>query len=231
LGARYEGRVEQRVQNSYLNVDKDARSGQFHPLVRGLEDATRIVNGAGWVHATPTTPLDAVPLTLVPSYPDLPMEQVFPRVPRTNTPGVYARQVGRGRVVYFPFDLDRTFWEVLAPDHGLLLRNALAWAHNEPQPLTVEGKGVLDVSLWQQKGSLAAHLVNLTNPMMMKGPVREIIPSPPQTARIRLPEGARPRRVHFLVSGKPAMHRIANGVITVDVPPIGVHEVIAVDLA
>ena len=50
LGARYEGRVEQRVQNSYLNVDKDAGSGQFHLLVRGLEDATRIVNGAGWVH-------------------------------------------------------------------------------------------------------------------------------------------------------------------------------------
>ncbi|MBK7927825.1 MAG: beta-galactosidase trimerization domain-containing protein [Bryobacterales bacterium] len=231
FGARYEGRVEQRVQNSYLNVDKDARSGQFHPLVRGLEDATRIVNGAGWVHAAPATPLDAVPLTLVPSYPDLPMEQVFPRVPRTNTPGVYMRQVGRGRVVYFPFDLDRTFWEVLAPDHGQLLRNAVAWAHNEPQPLSVEGKGVLDVSLWQQKDSLAAHLVNLTNPMMMKGPVREIIPSPPQTARIRLTEGQRARRVHFLVSGKPAPHRIASGVITVEVPPIGVHEVIAVDFA
>lgn len=231
FGARYEGRVEQRVQNSYLNVDRDARSGQFHPLVHGLEDATRIVNGAGWVHAAPTTPLDAVPLTLVPSYPDLPMEQVFPRVPRTNTPGVYMRQVGRGRVIYFPFDLDRTFWEVLAPDHGQLLRNAVAWAHNEPQPLSVEGKGVLDVSLWQQKGSLAAHLVNLTNPMMMKGPVREIIPSPTQTARIRLPEGVRPRRVTFLVSGMPAPHRIASGVITVEVPPIGVHEVIAVDLA
>ena len=82
-----------------------------------------------------------------------------------------------------------------------------------------------------RSGSIAEHLVNLTNPMMMKGPVREIIPSPPQTARIRLPEGARPRRVHFLVSGKPAPHRIASGVITVEVPPIGVHEVIAVDLA
>ena len=47
----------------------------------------------------------------------------------------------------------------------------------------VAGKGMIDVSLWQQKGSVTAHLVNLTNPMMMKGPVRELIPSPPQTCR------------------------------------------------
>ena len=106
----------------------------------------------------------------VPSFPDLPMEQVYPRVPRTDIPGVYAREEGRGRVVYFPFDLDRTFWEVLSADHGLLLKNAISWAHNEDQPLVVQGKGVLDVSLWMQKSSIAAHLVNLTNPMMMKGP-------------------------------------------------------------
>jgi hypothetical protein len=159
------------------------------------------------------------------------MEQVFPRVPRTNIPGVYLNQHARGRVIYFPFDLDRTFWEVLAPDHGRLIRNAVAWAHNEAQPLEVEGTGIFDVSIWQQKDSLAAHLVNLTNPMMMKGPVREIIPSPPQRVRIRVPEGKRPRAVHFLVAGGAAPYRITNGVIQVDVPPIGVHEVIAVDLA
>jgi hypothetical protein len=159
------------------------------------------------------------------------MEQVFPRVPRTDTPGVYARQHGRGRIVYFPFDLDRTFWEVLAPDHGQLLRNAVAWAHNEEQPLAVEGRGILDVSLWQQKDSLAVHLVNLTNPMMMKGPVREIIPSPPQKVRIRVPEGKRVRKVQYLVGSTAPIYNISGGLISVDVPPIGLHEVIVVDLA
>ncbi|MEP7365550.1 MAG: beta-galactosidase trimerization domain-containing protein [Acidobacteriota bacterium] len=230
FGASFDGAVDNRLQNSYLNIDKDSRTGKFHPLVRGLEDATRIINGAAWVRAKPTSPVDSTPLTLVPSYPDLPMEQVYARVPRTDTPGVYIRQRGRGRVVYFPFDLDRTFWEVLAPDHGQLLRNAVAWAHDEEQPLIVEGSGILDVSLWQQKESLAAHLVNLTNPMMMKGPVREIIPSPPQQVRILVPEGKRVRKVTFLVSAKMAAHRIAKGVVSVDVPPIGVHEVVAVDL-
>src|SRR5207248_4460091 len=132
------------------------------------------------------------------SYPDLPVEQVFARVPHTDTPGVFAREVGRGRVVYFPFDPDRTFWEVLAPDHGMLLRNAVAWATNEEQPLTVTGRGILDVSLWMQKESMAAHLVNLTNPMMMKGPVREILPAPPQKVRIRVPQGRRLTKVQLL---------------------------------
>jgi hypothetical protein len=78
---------------------------------------------------------------------------------------------------------------VVSADHGLVLRNAIAWAHNEEQPLIAQGKGVLDVSLWMQKSSVTAHLVNLTNPMMMKGPVREIPPSP-QQVRVRPPEGA-----------------------------------------
>ena len=41
---------------------------------------------------------------------------------------------------------------------------------------------------------MTVHLVNLTNPMMMKGPLRETIPVGPLRVRIRLPAGARPRR-------------------------------------
>ena len=230
FGASFAGKVDARLQNSYLNVDKDSQTGRFHPLVRGLEDAGRIINGVQWVHTRPARTAHA-PLTLVPSYPDLPMEQVYPRVPRTDIPGVYAREEGRSRVVYFPFDLDRTFWEVLSADHGLLLRNAVAWAHNEEQPLAVEGKGVLDVSLWMQKSSMTAHLVNLTNPMLMKGPVREILPSPPQRVRIRVPDGRRVSKVSLLVSGKPPVSRTEGNVIAVEIPSIDLHEVVALDLA
>jgi hypothetical protein len=158
------------------------------------------------------------------------MEQVFPRVARTEIPGVFAREVGRGRVVYFPFDIDRTFWEVLAADHGLVLKNAVAWASNEEQPLVVEGRGVLDVSLWMQKDSITVHLVNLTNPMMMKGPIREIIPAPRQQLRIRLPDGRRVRKAHFLVSGKTPVYHEAGGIVSLTVPSIDLHEVIALDL-
>lgn len=230
FAASFGGDVQTQIHNSYLNIEKDPKTGQFHPLVRGLENATRIINGVNQVKTKSATNRYS-PLTLVPQYPDLPMEEVYARIPRTNIPGVYLARYGRGRVVYFPFDLDRTFWDVLAADHGLLLRNAVAWAHGGDQPLVVSGKGVIDVSLWMQKQSMTAHLVNLTNPMMMKGPVRELIPSPAQRVRIRLPHERRASRVRFLVRDEQPRYRDANGVLEVDVPSIELHEVIAVDFA
>ena len=62
------------------------------------------------------------------------MEKVYPRVPRPTSPRCSCARSGRGRVVYFPWDIDRTFWEVLDADHGELLRNAVTWATNEPRP-------------------------------------------------------------------------------------------------
>ncbi|MGH9719087.1 MAG: alpha-amylase family protein [Bryobacteraceae bacterium] len=225
FGARYKGRVEGPMQNSYLRLDHP------HPLLRGLEDARRIINGARRVDCEAASPLAARPLTLIPSYPDLPMEEVYPRVEKTDIPEVFLRESGRGRVVYFPWDIDRTFWEVMAVDHLKLLGNAVDWASNEDQPVTVTGAGVLDVTIWRQKESVTVHLVNLTNPMMMKGPYREAIPLGEQRVRLRLPPGRKARRVQFLVSGAPARFQESAGVVSLVAPVIGIHEVIAVDLA
>ena len=60
--------------------------------------------------------------------------------------------------------------------------------------MTVTGPGMLDVTVWRQKDSMTVHLVNLTNPMMMKGPLRELIPSPAQKVSVRLPHGFAARR-------------------------------------
>jgi len=230
FGASYDGGIEGPMQNSYLNIEKDPATGQYHPLLRGFEDAKRIINGVHRVKIKPSaTPVHS-PLTLVPSYPDLPMEEVYSRMPKTDIPGVYAREVGRGRVVYFPWDVDRTFWEVLAIEHAQLLKNAVLWATNEDQPLEVTGPGVLDVSIWMQKSSMATHLVNLTNPMMMKGPLREIIPTPAQRVKIRIPEGRKVSGVRLLVSGSKASFRQSGKVLDVAIPSVGLHEVIAVDL-
>jgi hypothetical protein len=66
--------------------------------------------------------------------------------------------------VYFPWDIDRTFWGVLCVDHSHLRRNAVEWATDEPPVVQVSGPGVLDVTVWRQKNSMTVHLVNLTNP-------------------------------------------------------------------
>jgi hypothetical protein len=171
------------------------------------------------------------PLRIVPTYPDLPMESVFTRPGASDNPGVYMRQVGRGRVVYFPGDIDRTFWEVLDLDHAKLLRNAVIWATDEAAPISIEGRGVLDVAMWEQKNSMTVHLVNLANPMMMKGPVREIIPTSSQKISFRTPSGRRVERVHLLVAGKDVPYRTEGNTISLEVSSIGLNEVVAVDFA
>jgi hypothetical protein len=89
---------------------------------------------------------------------------------------------------------------------------------------------VLDVALWRQRDSLTVHLVNLTNPMMMKGPIREFIPVGEQRVRVRLPAGATVRGVQFLVGREPARSSQAAGWLEVSVPSILDHEVVAIDL-
>ena len=100
-----------------------------------------------------------------------------------------------------------------------------------PGRLRLDGKGVVDISIWEQKDSMTVHLVNLTNPMMMKGPLREVIPLSAQQVSIRAPEGRRVTKVRLLVAGNEVHYREDGGMITLEVPTIGVHEVIALDLA
>jgi hypothetical protein len=136
----------------------------------------------------------------------------------------------RSRIVYFPWDIDRTFWEVLCVDHFKLLRNAVEWATNEEKPVTVTGPGVLDVTVWLQKESMTVHLVNLTNSMMMKGPFREFIPIGAQKVRMRLPSGKRAKKIQFLVSGKAAKGKSIGQYLELVVPTILDHEVVAIEL-
>jgi Hypothetical glycosyl hydrolase 6/Beta-galactosidase trimerisation domain len=230
FGVTFKGRVEGPMRNSYLRLEGDPSGGRRHPLLAGLEDAPRIINGVHRVEVEATRPLPKPPLTLIPSYPDLPMEKVYPRVLKTDVPQAFLRESGRARVVYFPWDIDRTFWEVLSVDHLKLLHNAVTWATDEEPVVTVTGPGVLDVTVWRQKDSLTVHLVNLTNPMMMKGPVRELLPVGEQKVRLRLPDGSRARTVRLLAADKVLPVEQSGPSVRVVVPSVLDHEVVAIDL-
>lgn len=226
FGAKLLGPNEGPMQNSYLQIE-DPRS----PLLAGLGDTTRVINGVNRVDCIPSIPLANIPLTLIPAYPNLPMEMVYPRHTKPGSPQLYTREFGDSRVVYFPWDIDRTYWEVLSVDHGTLLRNALKWAYNGTQPAAVTGQGMLDVTVWEQAGSLAVHLVNLTNPMLMKGPMREIIPAPPQEVEIELPMGKTAGAVKLLVSGATPQVTREGRKVKLTVTGIQAYEVVAVEYA
>jgi hypothetical protein len=230
LGVSFRSKVLGPMRNAYLQLENDSRTGKRHPLLDGLEDAARIIHGTSRLEVAPRRAFPHPVLTLVPSYPDLPMEMVYPRAARTDVREVYLGEIGAGRVVYFPWDIDRVFWEVLAVEHGLLLRNAVRWATNEDPPVEVKGPGVLDVTAWRQQRSLTVHLVNLTNPMMMKGPFRELIPVAEQRVVVRLPDGTRARRVQLLRDGRELPVQQAGARLSLTVPSILDLEIVAIDI-
>jgi Beta-galactosidase trimerisation domain len=231
FGVSWKVSGEGPMQNSYLRLEHDSAPG--NPLFKGLEDAPRIINGVWRLDVQPRAQFAPPPLTLIPSYPDLPMEKVYPRVAQTNVAGVYLREApsaSSGRVAYFPWDIDRTFWEVLALDHYKIIHNTIEWVTNEPQMVDVTGPGVLDVTSWRNRDSIVIHLVNLTNPMMMKGPFRNFVPVGEQSVRVRLPSGVTAKNIHLLV-GKQTPQIQSRGVnLTVTVPSILDHEVVAIDI-
>lgn len=227
FGVSVNGATETQIQNSYMHVE----SQTGHPVLKGLEDAGRIINTVQRVDVRAVADFGKPVLTRIPSYPDLPMEEVYPRVAHTDIPEVYLREgeSGSGRVVYVPGDLERTFWEVMAVDHLVLLKNLIGWALGEAPVVDVGGAGVVDVAAWEQKDSMTVHLVNLTNPMLLKASMREIFATGPLEVSIRLPEGKTARAVKLLASGKTPRTESADGMVKVTVDSIQDFEVIVVD--
>lgn len=229
FGVSYDKAVEGPLKNSYLRLKADAESQRFHAVLNGLENAYRIINTIHQVKVNPDTSFPS-PVTLVPTYPDLPMEDVYPRIPETDTRELYLREVGKGRVAYIPGDIDRSYWQLMSSDHTKLLCNTIRWALNEAPVAEVKGPGIVDVAVWQQKTSMTVHVVNLTNPMLMKGSFRESLPVPAEVF-INIPKNKKLSGVHLLMSGTKPPFENSNGKIRLHVPQILDHEIIAIDLA
>ena len=219
------------MRNSYLRLKSDAQAPQFNSVLNGLEDAYRIINTVYQVKVKPDVSFPG-PVTLIPTYPDLPMEDVYPRSGdgATDTRELYLREVGKGRVAYIPGDIERSYWQIMSSDHGRLLTNTIRWALNEDPVADIKGPGVIDVAVWRQKNSMTVHLVNLTNPMLMKGSFRELLPTH-AVVSIKIPENKKVSAVRLLMSDtKPAFEN-KNGKISLKIPQILDHEIVAVDLA
>lgn len=228
FGISYSGKVEGPMQNSYLKLNKDSATGLFHPVLKDLEDAYRIINAIYRVNVNPKADFPS-PVTLIPSYPDLPMEHVYPGVEDSGIPELYLNDNGTFRIAYFPGDIDRSFWQIMSADHGKLLKNTILWALNEEPVAEVNGPGVVDVTVWRQKNSMTVHLVNLTNPMMMKGPFRELLPVSAEVT-VRIPDKVKVSDVNLLAGGKKQSFEFRNGKVKLKVPAIFDHEIIGIDL-
>jgi hypothetical protein len=205
------------VKNTYVALNGE------HPINRGYDGAARIIGGTRLV-GVETIGEAEEPFLFVPDFPDLPMEEVYPREePRGGA--VIARDTAGGRTVYIPWNIGGIFWEVLTADHGRLIANAVRWALKEPSRVEVAGKSVLDVALRENEAGLAVVLHNLTNPMMLKGPIRENYPVGAHRVSVAL-DGRSVGSARALVAGLDLPVKLEGGRAVVEVPGIDTLEVI-----
>ena len=222
LGASVAGETTAPAKNTYIALEGE------HPLNRGFGDAQRIMGGTRQIALKLHDGVaHGIPFRFIPAFPDLPMEEIYPREP-ASMPAVLTREfAGGGRLVYLPWNIGEVFWEVMNFDHSILIANAMRWALGRRPRVEVEGKGIIDVATREGDDRLAVHLVNLTNPMMMKGPIREIIPIGRQLVSVAMPGKSATARL--LVSGKVPLTRIGGGRIEVEVPEIATNEVVLIE--
>lgn len=207
------------VRNSYVSINGT------HPINTGFGTAQRIIGGTEDVAVEPTTTLEQ-PFLKIPDFPDLPMEEVYPRLPPQGV-GVSARTTeAGGRVVYIPWNIGEVFWTYMAEDQGRLIANAVKWALGKEPEIEVTGRGVFDVGLHEDEKGMALCLLNLTNPMMMKGPLRDTWPVGPLTATLEIPKGKTVKSASLLVAGEDVPFRISGGRATVDITEIETMEVV-----
>lgn len=222
LGTRLVAPPRGPVKNTYVELCPG------HPVAEGFDGAQRIIGGTRLMAVEAVG--DAVPAFLyVPDFPDLPMEEVYPR-DKAHAPAVVTRETpAGGRTVHVPWNIGATFWSVLSRDHQRLIENAVRWALGTRPAVEVRGDAVLDVAAREGDGVTLVLMVNLTNPMMMKGPIRRSYPVRGQRVRIALPDGRNGARARLLIGGQDLPLRFDGRHVEVEIPIIDLAEVVRVD--
>ncbi|MCR9218195.1 MAG: beta-galactosidase trimerization domain-containing protein [bacterium] len=221
LGVRMAGATRGPLKNSYVALNGE------HPINAGFDGAERIIGGT---HLMAVEPMDGieVPFLYVPDFPDLPMEEVYPRQAPKGAAVIARETPAGGRCVHIPWNIGATFWHVLAADHQRLIENAVRWALKDAPAVEVQGEAVLDVAAREGEGETLVLMTNLTNPMMMKGPIRRHYPVENQVVRARLPEGRSGAKATLLVAGEEVPVTVAGGTAEIMVPRIDLAEVLRI---
>jgi hypothetical protein len=221
FGVSVAGEVSGPFGNSYMHIDKP------HPVLGGYTGTTILPGAEFRVPISRLSP-DALHLSVIPHYPSFPPEMVFPRIRRTQEPAAVFRELGRSRIVYFPGDIDRTYWLCGHPDFSRLMINSVRWLLNaQPLPVSVEGDGMLELFAWNTEPGYALHILNYTNPRMTHPFISHCYPTGPLQVRFQVPAGHAIRSVRALRTSRELQFKQFEGEVRFEVPSVLDYEVIA----
>lgn len=219
--------------HTYLQLVRGDDKDGGHPLLSGFEETDQVPFGGRLECVEPRGA--QVLAAFVAPFPAYPPETSWQRDAATDLPAVLTHQVGQGRVVYFPADVDRLFGRGLQPDHARLLGNAIRWAGRGRLAATYTGVGTVDLHLYRQHDRYIVHLVNLSGAGAWRMPMHEDIPIGPITVVIdhavagdggRQPTGYTART---LVGGADLPVHQDGTRIHIDVPRVIDHEVLVLN--
>jgi hypothetical protein len=194
LGVDLRGDPVTGVRNNYIEL------GREHPIGAGFAGATRIIGGTE-ILPVALRPGASAPLRFVPPYPDLPMEEVYPR-PGDRDPAVVTNRYGAGSAVYCAFDLGAVLWENLLADHKRLVSNIVRWLLAGRSRWSVHGEGLVDIACRESTSTSVLSIVNLNSPFALRGELDSVAPLGPQVVEIRSTHRNCDAVVTLLVSGE-----------------------------
>lgn len=213
------------VKNTYVAINGK------HPISAGYDGANRIIGGTHLMAVEAAADAE-VPFLYVPDFPDLPMEEVYPReTPRGAALVARQHRGSGGRTAYIPWNIGAIFKEVLAEDHARLIANTVRWALGKRPDVEVSGLEVLDLGVRKNERGMAIVLNNINNPMMMKGPIRQVYPAGKQVVSVALPKGKAFGSAKLLVAGRDANATVKDGRVEIEVPGFDTLETVHVTWA
>ena len=220
MGAHKAGSAVGTNGNAY-----SARLEKPHEILAGFAETTWI---AGAQNRVPLKPVDGSVATVVPGFVRYPPELAYPTERQTEEPAVVLRESGNSRTVWFPGDVERTYWVTGHSDLLRLLHNAIRWVSRDERVVSVEGPGLVEVFCWETDPGYAVHLLNYNTPDAFHGWVESANPLAPQRVTMKLPSGVSVKAVELLRSRQKPAFVFRDQLLQFTVPSIEDYEVAAI---
>jgi Hypothetical glycosyl hydrolase 6/Beta-galactosidase trimerisation domain len=221
FGVSSAGQIVGPAGNSYMRIER------AHPILAGFEGTT-ILPGPEYrltVKKTSTSPFD---LSVIPAYPAFPPEMVYTETASTDQPAGTFLENGASRVVFFPGDIDRTFHRSGHPDFSRLLIQSVCWLLNgRKTPVSVDGKGMLEIFAWKTEPGFALHVLNYTHPWVYRAYVSGFHAVGPLQARFEIPTGRTVQSVRALRENRELAFQRKADAVHFEIPTVVDYEVVA----
>jgi len=167
----------------------------------------------------------------VPGFVRYPPELAYPTERQTDEPAIVLRESGKSRTVWFPGDIERTYWITGHSDLLRLLHNAIRWVSHDERAVQVDGSGLVEVFCWETAPGYAVHLLNYNTPNAFHGWLHSVDPLGPQRVTMKLQSGVSVKTVELLRSGQKPAFAFRDQVLQFTVPSVAEYEVAAITVA